>query len=85
MGRIAANVATSVDEPPPTFSNKVDTMLEDLEDDDDRAVVLGWLRSRMAEEELEQRLLAHGIQCSDSTIRRWRRYQAAGLGRAWAA
>ena len=85
MGRIADNAATADEPPPYVFTNKVDTVLEDLDDDDDRAVVLGWLRSRMSEEELEQRLLAHGVLVSDTTIRRWRKYQAKGLGREWVA
>jgi hypothetical protein len=85
MGRIADAVDTEVDLGPRVFTNKVDTVLERLDDDDDRAVVLSWLLSDLGDEEVEQRLLAHDIGCSDSTIRRWRRYQARGMGRQWAA
>jgi len=83
MGRIADESQT--EEPTPRlFTNKADTVLERL-DDEDRAVVLSWLRSDMVDEDIEERLLAHDIACSDSTIRRWRRYQRLGMGRVWAA
>lgn len=86
MGRIADAVDDRDITDGHTFTNKVDAVLERLDDDEDRAVVLSWLMSPdIGDEEVEQRLLAHGIHCSDSTIRRWRRYQSAGMGRTWAA
>lgn len=85
MGRIAD--ATPIDEgdDDQPFTNKVDDILDGLEDDADRAVVLSWLYSDIGDEAVESRLFEHGISCSDSTIRRWRRYQTAGMGRMWAA
>ena len=68
-----------------TLVNKVDAVLESL-DDDDRTVVLSWLADGgVSCEEIEERFAAFDITCSDSTIRRWRRYQARGMGRAWGA
>lgn len=85
MGRIA-DAANDDDADGLTFTNKVDTVLERLDDDADRAVVLSWLFDPdVGDEEVELRLLAHGIRCSDSTIRRWRVFQARGMGRPWVA
>ena len=86
MGRIADAAADDDVEHVDVFTNKVDDILDNLEDDDDRAVVLSWLLSpSMPDETVEFKLFAHGIRCSDTTIHRWRSYQARGLGRPWAA
>ena len=86
MGRIADAVASgehAVDDW--RFTNKVDTILE-LLDDDDRAIVLGWLLAPdIGCESVEKLLRHHQIRCSDSTIRRWRDAQADGTGVEWAA
>jgi hypothetical protein len=82
VGRIAESVTTAhtVER---VHVNKVDRVLDAL-DDEDRAVVLSWLRDPLTgEEEIEDRLHEHGIACSDSTVRRWRRLQAKGRGRVW--
>ena len=84
MGRIADAGDTFTDTGR-TFTNKMDRVLEEL-DDDDRAVVLSWLADGdIGDEQLEMRLLAFDIFVSDSTIRRWRNYQRRGMGRVWAA
>lgn len=72
MGRIAEQAAE--DDGEPLFKpNKVDRILESL-DDEDRPIVEAWLADpAMSDEEIEERLFAADIQCSDSTIRRWRR------------
>lgn len=83
MGRIADNVDDSVTDVA-VFTNKVDTILERLDDDEDRAVVLSWLLDPdVSDQAVEMRLRAHDIRCSDSTVRLWRRYQQAGMGRVW--
>ena len=85
MGRIA-DAASDDTDVGLTFTNKVDAVLERLDDDADRHVVLSWLFDPdVGDEEVEWRLLAHGIRCSDSTIRRWRVFQSKGLGRSWVA
>lgn len=86
MGRIAdadSNGDFDVDDDW-RFTNKVDTILGQL-DDADRGVVLSWLLSDLGEEHVEARLRRHRIRCSDSTIRRWRAAQSEGVGRPWAA
>ena len=84
MGRIADSVDTDTDIDGFEFTNKVDVILEQLDDDDDRAVVLSWLLSdEVADQEVELRLRAHRIRISDSSIRLWRKYQQAGMGRQW--
>lgn len=85
MGRIADTVGQQPDAGDlPPFTNKVDVVLESLDDDDDRRVVLSWLRDPLVADELiEDRLRCHGFACSDSTIRRWRRAQDRGVGRLW--
>lgn len=83
MGRIAEAVNNDCEAVERT--NKVDRVLESLDDDDDRAVVLSWLLSDMGDQDIEDRLYDHGIKCSDSTIRLWRHYQRRGVGRQWGA
>jgi len=71
MGQVAERVAEGLPDPP-TRPNKLDRILAGL-DDDDRAIVLGWLHDDdLGEEHVEHRLRACGIGCSDSTVRRWR-------------
>lgn len=73
MGIIAERQANAPEQPPAVKRNKVDRILDRL-DDDDRSIVHGWLCDLdMGEETLEAELFAVGIVCSDSTIRRWRR------------
>ena len=83
MGRIA-DAGDLFDTGNHTFTNKLDRILDEL-DADDRGIVLSWLASDMGDEEIEMRLGAFDIRCSDSTIRRWRNYQQRGLGRQWGA
>ena len=84
MGRIADS-ATDDEFVIAERTNKVDRILDALDDDADRAVVLSWLRSDMGDHIIEERLADHGIMCSDTTIRLWRRYQRRGVGRQWGA
>ena len=66
-----------------TYRNKVDDILERL-DDEDRAIVLAWLRDPdVGEEDIEFRFKTFQIRCSDSTVRRWRRMQRNGTGFSW--
>ena len=86
MGRIADAANDDDVDVGLVFTNKVDTVLDRLDDDDDRRVVLSWLFDPdIGDEEVEIRLRKHGIRCSDSSIYRWRRFQAEGLGRVWVA
>lgn len=87
MGRIAESAVLDAtrEREPLVWTNKVDLILDSL-DDADRAVVLSWLRDPlMGPEVIEDRLFEHGIQCSDTTVLRWRRAQAKGKGRVWVA
>jgi hypothetical protein len=59
--------------------NKVDRILEDL-DDADRELVEGWLRGGTSEEWIEMRLWQASIQCSDTTIRRGRKLNGIAYG-----
>ena len=85
MGRIADAGDIFAEATSRTQVNKVDLILERL-DDDDRGVVLSWLNDDAVTcEEIEERFAAFDINCSDSTVRRWRRYQRLGMGRVWVA
>lgn len=82
MGRIADQIAEG-DDAPPVKPNKLDRILESL-DGDDRPIVEAWLADvDVSDEDIEERLYAVDIRCSDSTIRRWRR--ARRLAGMWAA
>lgn len=59
--------------------NLVDQILEDM-DDDDRALLDSWLRGRATEEWIELQLWKADIQCSDTTIRRWRKLNGITYG-----
>ncbi len=84
MGRIAQSAEVTPDSNE-TWSNAVDLVLEGLDDDEDRAVVLSWLRNTDAwsSSKLQFKLHAYGFVCSDKSIQRWRRAQADGIGRVW--
>ena len=72
MGKIAEQLEARPVGVVATKRNKVDVILSRL-DDDDRAIVAGWLNDPlMGCEEIEMRLLDADVECSDSTIRRWR-------------
>jgi hypothetical protein len=80
LGIIAERVAEGLPQPEPRPS-KLDRILSSL-DDEDRAIVLGWLHdNEVGTEDVEERLRACGIHCSDSTVRRWRRQNVT----AWVA
>lgn len=79
MGRIADEASTGGAVRP----NKVDRILESL-DDDDRAVVMAWLHDdEMGDVAIELQLWGYDIAVSDSTIRTWRRRR--GIRTVWAA
>lgn len=87
MGRIADEVQPEADGVA-VWSNRVDEVLDELDDDDDRAVVLGWLMSPpevWSAGDIALKLSAYGIKCSDKSIQRWRKVQRLGQGRQWAA
>lgn len=81
MGRIADEVRDTVRAP---WTNKVDDILDEL-DDADRAVVLGWLLGDVGGRRLSFDLAGYGIDVSQSSVERWRLAQSAGVGRVWAA
>ena len=84
MGRIADADDTFVDDTSLVYVNKVDRILERLDDDEDRAVVLSWLRDdQVSSETFRWRMASFGIAVGGCTIRRWRQYQGLGLGRVW--
>jgi len=75
--RVAQGIPAAVDE---RRGDKVDRILAEL-DDEDRAIVESWLHDRhLSQEDVERKLDACGIQCSDSTIRRWRKRNAPAWG-----
>ena len=83
MGRIADATEVDVNDQS-AWCNRVDEILSDeLDDDDDRAIVLGWLRSELSAPDIEFRFESYGIRCSDKSIQRWRRAQRLGRGRVW--
>jgi hypothetical protein len=79
MGRIADEVQTSPRSP---WTNKVDDILAEL-DDDDRAVVLGWLLGALGARVVSRDLADYDIDCSADSIDRWRHAQERGRGRVW--
>jgi hypothetical protein len=80
MGIIADHVAHGLPDPPPK-PGIVDRILASL-DDEDRAIVTGWLHDPdVAHVWIEARLNAAEYPVSDSEIGRWRRKNGA----AWAA
>ena len=85
MGRIADEAEPEVDGSA-VWSNRVDEVLDELDDDDDRAVVLGWLSSPpdvWSAGDVALKLAAYGFKCSDKSIQRWRKVQRLGQGRVW--
>ena len=85
MGRIADATEIDVDERV-VWTNLIDVILDGLDDDDDRQVVLGWLRSETVSAiDIVFRLDSYGIRCSDKSIQKWRRAQKFGRGRVWDA
>lgn len=65
-----------------SWRNKVDDILDEL-DDADRAIVLSWLHDpALSDEVIEDRFDDFDIECSDSTVRKWRKRNKAGR---WAA
>lgn len=69
MGRIADGLT---DEPTPR-RNKVDRILDEL-DDDDRVIVEGWLcDGDMGARPISDKLHAYGIELSPDRIWTWRR------------
>ncbi len=86
MGRIADETPPEADEVT-VWTNRVDEILDGLDDDDDRAVVLSWLMSPSTvwpAGDIALRLSGYGIHCSDKSIQRWRKVQRLGKGRVWA-
>lgn len=80
MGRIA-DLAKQADEST-EWTNKVDDILAEL-DDEDRDVVMSWLLDpSVADQEIEYRFADFDIACSDSTVRQWRRRRKVAK---WAA
>ena len=74
MGIIADTVAAgALNVPPPPIANKFARLLAEL-DDADHAIVMSWV-SELSDEDVEERLHAVGLHCSDTTIRKWRRQQ----------
>ena len=84
MGRIAEAAEVDIDERA-IWSNKVDVVLDELDDDEDRAVVLSWLRSDMGAPKVKRKLAAYGILVSDRSVQYWRAAQRDGVGRLWGA
>lgn len=87
MGRIADEAPPEVDGIA-AWSNRVDEVLDELDDDDDRTVVLSWLTSPpdvWSAGDIALRLGAYGFKVSDKSIQRWRKVQRLGQGRQWAA
>jgi hypothetical protein len=82
MGRIADEQQPEPDAAS-AWTNRVDDVLEQLDDDDDRAVVLGWLMSSVSAADIMFRLDAYGIRLSDKSVQQWRRAQKLGRGRVW--
>lgn len=76
MGQLAANTGSVKRKRP----GKLDRILADC-DVEDRATLLGWLHdATVGDEDIEFELWDRaGIECSDSTIRRWRRSNRVGL------
>ena len=86
MGRIADEVQPEADGVA-VWSNRVDEVLDELDDDDDRAVVLSWLMSPpevWSAGDIALKLAAYHIKVSDKSIQRWRKVQRLGQGRQWA-
>ena len=85
MGRIADEVQPESDDTS-VWTNVVDDVLDGLDDDDDRAVVLSWLASPpavWAAGDISLKLDAYGFKVSDKSIQRWRKVQRLGRGRQW--
>lgn len=82
MGRISDAVESGAFEDG-VWRNKVDDILDELDDDGDRAIVLSWLHDPATSDQvIEDRLFEFDIECSDSTVREWRKRNKAGR---WAA
>jgi hypothetical protein len=82
LGIIAQQAATRTDTAG-GWSNKVDRILADL-DDEDRAIVLGWLTGGMGSRSVSADLADFDIVVSPDSIDRWRRAQRRGRGVTWA-
>lgn len=74
LGRIAEMAASHAPVEGAPKRNKVDDILDAL-DDEDRAIVLGWLHDRsVGSQQIHYRLLEADINCSHYTVQRWRHY-----------
>ncbi len=82
MGRIANEAPPEIDTAN-VWRNRVDDILDELDDDEDRAVVLGWLTSNLGAVDIVFRLDGYGIACHEKAVQHWRRAQRLGRGRTW--
>lgn len=84
LGLIAQEAATQTrSSPPKGLSNRIDVILGEL-DDDDRAVILGYLRDPDVSAPWLYRLLkSYEISNSERAIQQWRAAQREGTGIAW--
>ena len=72
MGKLTESTASQV--PPTPRRMLLDEIMDDF-DDDDRNLLLSWLHDRsVSDETIELRLDVIGVSCSDSSVRRWRRF-----------